>query len=92
MWLLMHGRSLTPENIVRTNQIFSEGRIFRAPCPRLTERENPEGHAWEVRCKRNAADGCYGADHLEAATFVQRPNRLDLDQKIKINSKKISEV
>ena len=31
----------------------------------------------------------YGADHLEAATFVQRPNRFDLDQKIKINSKKI---
>ena len=31
----------------------------------------------------------YGADHLEAATFVQRPNRFDLDQKIKINSRKI---
>ena len=31
----------------------------------------------------------YGADHLEAATFVQRPNRFDLDQKIKINSKEI---
>ena len=29
----------------------------------------------------------YGADHLEAATFVQRPNWFDLDQKIKINSK-----
>ena len=32
----------------------------------------------------------YGADHLDAATFVQRPNWFDLDQKIKIYSKKIS--
>ena len=28
----------------------------------------------------------YGAEHLDAPTFVQRPNRIDLDQKIKFNS------
>ena len=38
----------------------------------------------------NQSNDVYGADHLDAATFVQRPNRSDLDQKIKIYSKKIS--
>ena len=32
----------------------------------------------------------YGAEHLDATTFVQRPNRIDLNQKIKFNSYKIS--
>ena len=49
---------------------------------------------WACTCSHPAARPTltliiYGADHLEAATFVQRPNRFDLDQKIKINSKKI---
>ena len=46
------------------------------------------GREAEVSNDRVEGDKHYGADHLEAATFVQRPNRFDLDQKIKINSKK----